>query len=259
MKLFYHTLLAIAVLVCPRLTAQTNSRHFNALVLSENGGHHVRFSDRARIWLDQLAADSNFSVTNIRNTDSITIEYLRNYQLFIQLDYPPYNWKPEAASAFTDYIEKGKGGWIGFHHATLLGEFDGFRLWDWFWNFMGRIRFKDYIADFADGTVQVEDSLHPVMKNLPASFRIEKEEWYTYDSSPRPNIRVLASVDESGYHPQSSKKMGDHPVIWSNEKMKAKNIYIFMGHSPDLFQNPCYIQLFKNAIFWAAGRNNSNH
>ncbi|RYE50525.1 MAG: ThuA domain-containing protein, partial [Sphingobacteriales bacterium] len=41
--------------------------------------------------------------------------------------------------------------------------------------------------------------------------------------------------------------------IWSNESMKAKNIYIFMGHSPQLFDNQVYTRLFRNAIFWAAG------
>ena len=34
-------------------------------------------------------------------------------------------------------------------------------------------------------------------------------EWYTYDKSPRPNVRVLASVDEATYTPASDIKMGD--------------------------------------------------
>jgi len=28
--------------------------------------------------------------------------------------------------------------------------------------------------------------------------------------------------------------MGDHPVIWTNDRMAAHNGYIFMGHGPDL-------------------------
>ncbi|MET0466733.1 MAG: ThuA domain-containing protein [Chitinophagaceae bacterium] len=259
MKLFYYTLLLLAAGISMQATAQTSSPRFNVLVLAENGGHHVRFSAEATKWLEELAADSNFSVTCIRNTDSMTKQFLRNYQLFIQLDYPPYNWTKQAAIAFADYIEKGEGGWIGLHHATLLGEFDGFKLWDWFRDFMGGIRFTDYIPGFADGTVHIEDTLHPVMKGLPKSFRIEREEWYTYDQSPRNNVRVLANVDESSYQPGSDKKMGDHPVIWSNEKMKARNVYIFMGHSPDLFQNPLYVQLLQNAIFWAAGKTGVSH
>ncbi|HEY6766922.1 MAG TPA: ThuA domain-containing protein [Candidatus Sulfotelmatobacter sp.] len=48
--------------------------------------------------------------------------------------------------------------------------------------------------------------------------------------------------------------MGDHPVVWSNEHVKARNIYIFMGHHPELFQNTAFITLFHNSILWAAGR-----
>lgn len=227
---------------------------FKVLALYENGGHHVQYSAAAKIWLNKLAADSGFTINYIQHGDSIDEHLLSQYQLFIQLDYPPYSWGDKAMKAFEDYIEKGKGGWIGFHHATLLGEFDGYPMWQWFSDFMGGIRFKNYIAGFARAQVNVEMKDHPCMKNVPSSFIIEKDEWYTYDKDPRPNVKVIASVDESTYTPQSDIKMGDHPVIWTNDKYKARNIYIFMGHSPDLFQNKTYTTIFSNAIFWAAGR-----
>ncbi len=77
----------------------------------------------------------------------------------------------------------------------------------------------------------------------------------TYDRVP--NVHVLARVDESSYQPSSDIKMGDHPVIWTNEKMKARNIYILMGHHPSLFANDSYKTLLRNAILWAAGRDQS--
>jgi type 1 glutamine amidotransferase len=46
--------------------------------------------------------------------------------------------------------------------------------------------------------------------------------------------------------------MGDHPVIWSNEHMKARNVYIFMGHHAELFSNQAFIRIFHNAIQWTA-------
>jgi type 1 glutamine amidotransferase len=227
---------------------------FKVLVLAEAGGHHIAFTRAAKPWLDQMAADSNFSIQYIQHTDLVNEKFLADFRLFIQLDYPPYAWKPEAAKAFEAYINKGKGGWIGFHHATLLGEFDGFPMWQWFSDFMGGIRFKDYIAAFAKGKVKVEDAAHPVMKGIGKDFWIEKEEWYTYDKSPRPNVHVIASVDENTYSPGTAKKMGDHPVIWSNPRMPGRNVYIFMGHSPELFQNPSYVKLFRNAVSWASQR-----
>jgi type 1 glutamine amidotransferase len=238
-------------------TGQQRPARFKALVLYENGGHHIAYSRTAKTWLNQLAADSSFTIDYINNTDSINKTLLTNYQLFIQLDYPPYNWKPEAVAAFEDYIENGRGGWIGFHHATLLGRFDGFPMWQWFSRFMGNIEFTNYISTFANGTVHVEDSLHPVMKGMPSQFIINKEEWYTYNKSPRPEVHVIARVDESSYAPASTIKMGDHPVIWTNPKYKSRNLYIFMGHAPELFSNTHYTNLFRNTIFWAASAERS--
>jgi len=127
-------------------------------------------------------------------------------------------------------------------------------MWRWFSDFMGGIRFKNYIASFATAKVNVEDRKHPVMQRLDSSFEIEREEWYTYDKSPRPNVHVLASVDEKTYTPDSPLKMGDHPVVWSNEHVKARNVYIFMGHRAEHFQNHAFTTLFRNAIFWAANQ-----
>ncbi len=235
-------------------SAQQKTPRFRVIALYENGGHHIEYSKAARPWLDKLAADSNFAIDYIQNTDMIDSAFLSKYQLFIQLDYPPYGWKDKAVKAFTDYITKGRGGWIGFHHATLLGEFDGYPMWDWFSKFMGDIVYKNYIATFARAKVNVEDPNHPIMKGVPVSFMVEKEEWYTYNKSPRPNVRVLASVDESTYSPNSDIKMGDHPVIWTNPNVAARNVYIFMGHSPVLFDSAVYKTIFRNALFWAAGR-----
>lgn len=227
---------------------------FKVLALYENSGHHLAYSKAAIKWLNQQAKANNFKVDYIQNTETITDSLLNQYRVFIQLDYPPYSWTPRAAAAFTKYIDEGKGGWVGFHHATLLGDFDGFKMWQWFSDFMGGIKFKNYIATFASGQVNVENKQHPVMKGVPSSFTIAKEEWYTYNQSPRPNVQVLASVDEKSYQPKTNITMGDHPVVWTNPHVKARNIYIFMGHSPDLFNSEAYKQLFKNAILYTAGK-----
>ena len=225
---------------------------FKVVVLYENGGHHILYSKAAKVWLDKLAADSNFSIDYIQNTDRVDDKFLAKYQLFIQLDYPPYAWRDTAVQAFQRYISEGRGGWIGFHHASLLGEFDGYPMWQWFSLFMGDIIYKNYIPTFANAKVNVEDASHPSMRGIPSSFIIEKEEWYTYNKSPRANVHVIASVDEHTYDPDSNIKMGDHPVIWTNLNYAARNIYIFMGHSPELFNNSAYTNIFRNSIFWAA-------
>lgn len=218
--------------------AQDSKPKFRVVALAEHGGIHQPFVDAAKIWLQKLAADSNFSIDYIENTKKIDDAFLSHYQLFIHLDYPPYAWTPTAMTAFVKYIEEGRGGWIGFHHATLLGEFDGYKMWPWFSQFMGDIRFTSYIPKFATATVIVENKSHPTMKNLGDSFRVKDEEWYTYNKSPRPNVHVLARVDEGTYSPDTSTKRGTIP--WSGQTNTTRlEISIFSwGVAPSIFKIP---------------------
>jgi type 1 glutamine amidotransferase len=255
-RFFSSSLLSFLIIFSGSITfGQTSKPQFRVLAMTEAGGIHAPFVAAAKVWLKQLADENNFTIDYIENAEPVNEAFLANYQLFIQLNYPPYMWSDTAKEAFRNYITEGKGGWVGFHHATLLGEFDGYQMWPWFSEFMGGIRYKNYIARFAKATVQVEAKDHPCMKGVPATFEVQKEEWYTYNKSPRPNVNVLATVDESSYSPDSEIKMGgDHPVVWSNEHVKARNVYVFMGHHPDLFKNDAFTTIFKNAIFWGAGK-----
>jgi type 1 glutamine amidotransferase len=248
----FFTLIISLVLFCGPAFSQTPD--FKVLVLTERGGQHESFDTAAILWLTEFSKAQNFEFKVINHANVINEKLLSQYHVFIQLDYPPYTWNDTAMAAFVKFIEEGRIGWIGFHHATLLGEFDGYPIWNWFSDFMGGIRFDNYVAQRVDGTVKIEDQNHPVMKGVSPSFVIEKEEWYTYDKSPRTNVHVLASVDESSYSPASDIKMGDHPVVWVNENKKARNVYFFMGHSGSLFESKDYVIMVSNAILWAAGR-----
>jgi type 1 glutamine amidotransferase len=222
--------------------------------LTENGQAeiHAPFVMAAKPWLAQLATETGMTITHVESPNAITDAMLANYNLILQLNFKPFGWNATAQAAFEKYITEGKGGWIGLHHAGLYGPAVSSMTWPWFFNFFGMINWKAYIATFAQATVRVEDAAHPLFKGVPATFVVTTEEWYTWDKNPRPNVKVLANVDESTYMPNSTIKMGgDHPVIWSNDTVKAKNVYIFMGHHPNLFQNTAYTTMLRNAIFWA--------
>ena len=256
MKKIIFTSIVIIGMVLILLSASSNvfakSPKFKVLVLTERGGQHEGFVVAALDWLDIYAAEQNFGITVINHANDIDEAMLANYKVFIQLNYPPYTWNEKAMAAFVKYIEEGRGGWVGFHHATLLGEFDGYPMWNWFSGFMGGIRFDNYVAETASGMVRVEDREHPVMSGVSASFVLSDDEWYTFNTNPRPNVHVLANVDESTYQPDTKVKMGDHPVVWINEKMKAHNVYFLMGHHANLFKSDDFKKMFGNAILWAA-------
>lgn len=232
---------------------QVKQPMFKVFALAETGGAHALFDTAAKLWLNKLAEENNFTIDYANNTKQINKEFLKQYRLFIQLDYPPYPWEKEAQDAFEDYIKNGKGGWIGFHHPTLLGVFDNYPMWQWYSDFMGGIEFKRHIPGGTYATLNVENKKHPVMKGISASFTT-RDEWYIYNKSPRLNVNVLASIDESTYSPIKDVKMGDHPVVWTNEHVKAKNVYIAMGHFPELMEDKNFTTLFHNAIFWTLKR-----
>ena len=246
--------LLLAAILC--LDVYASGQSFKALVLTERGGQHEGFVSAALEWLGEFASKNDFSFTEINDTRAIDSTYLSKYKVFIQLDYPPYNWTDTAKAAFEEAIFDGTIGWVGFHHAALLGDFDGYPMWKWFSDYMGGIRYKNYVAETVSGTVEVEQPGHPVMKGVGSSFSVPDEEWYTFDRSPRRNVKVLAHVDESSYSAATDVKMGDHPVVWTNEKFKARNVYFLMGHHAGLFENKDFTTMFGNAVLWASGPGN---
>ena len=147
--------------------AATPRPAYRVIALAEPGQTiHQPFADAAVQWLRDTAGREGFTVDYIRTTDPIDEAYLAAHDLFIQVNYPPYRWTPVAEAAFKKAMEQGTIGWIGFHHASLLGKFDGFEMSPFFHQFMGRIVFKSYIRDFATGVVHVEDAAHPVFNGL---------------------------------------------------------------------------------------------
>ena len=244
----------LAALFMSAASVQAANPQPKILVLTERGGQHESFASTALEWLDEFCQEHDYQMTVINTPQPIDSAYLSQYALFIQLDFPPYTWSDTAKKAFEASIDKGRLGWVGFHHATLLGDFDGWKMWDWFSDFMGGIRFKNYIAETAAGTIHVERTDHPVMVGVSDSFVLPDDEWYTYDRNPRPNVTVLATVDEESYIPASDVRMGDHPVVWVNESKKARNVYFLFGHAGTLFDSQDFRRMFANAILWAIGQ-----
>lgn len=220
------------------------------LVLAERGGLHEGFTAAGLQWLEDNKERFNMQLTVLNSAKQIKENEIPTYHLVLQLNYPPYAWSEAAQKDMQMYIDRGRGAYIGFHHATLLGEFDGYPMWTWFSDFMGKIRYKNYIAQKCDGTVQVEDRVHPVMKDVPGTFVIPDDEWYTYEQDPRPNVHVLAHVDEASYTIKTDIKMGDHPVVWTNPEKPSRNVYFQFGHSKLLFDNSSFVKLLENSIHW---------
>ena len=51
----------LALCAAGATTARPGDSKFHVLVLYENSGHHIEYSKRARVWLDNLARNSDFA------------------------------------------------------------------------------------------------------------------------------------------------------------------------------------------------------
>jgi uncharacterized protein len=257
---------AMSLAFLPFATKAAAAPRFNMVVIAElladgkgpADDQHRPYVEAAKVWLNQLAKDSNFTVAYLTTPDSFTDAMLANVDLIWQMNYAPYGWPAVPKAAFEKYMNAGKGGWIGVHHASLYGPVITQETWPYFAKLIGEVNYKNYISKFASGNVRVESAAHPVMLGVPPEFNVSTEEWYTWDKNPRPKVTVLANLDESSMKfvdpGQSGTKMGDHPVVWTYEGYKSRNLYIFMGHHPNLFQNQSYMTLLRNSIFWAVNK-----
>ena len=101
-------LVIIALLCAPtRALAQSADVPFHVLALAEESGIHKPFVDGAKVWLAAEGKRDNFTVDYVDNTDKIDDAFLSHYRLFIQLNYPPYDWTPTAMRASERYIDQG--------------------------------------------------------------------------------------------------------------------------------------------------------
>ena len=82
------------------------------------------------------------------------------------------------------------------------------------------------------------------------------DEWYTFIDNPRANVNVLATLDENSIKKFDNDdfRMGDHPIIWSQEKNGVRSFYTGFGHTHESFQDELIIEHIKNAVNWAAKR-----
>jgi hypothetical protein len=73
-------------------TTAAQPKKISILVLTERGGQHESFTTAALQWLGEEKEKLNIEWTEINNTKPISEEYLNQFELIIQLDYPPYSW-----------------------------------------------------------------------------------------------------------------------------------------------------------------------
>jgi type 1 glutamine amidotransferase len=97
---------------------------------------------------------------------------------------------------------------------------------------------------FGEFEVKVTRADHPLMNEVPASFRITDELYHFVQDTNGTPIEVLAT----GTSPVTGKTF---PVVWVTRHPKAKIACITLGHDAKSHEHPAYKQLLQNAVKWS--------
>jgi cytochrome c len=141
-------------------------------------------------------------------------------------------------AAFQRYLRAGHG-WVGVHSASDT-EYD----WAWYGGLVGAY-FRDHPA-IQPATLDVTDPRN----GLPAKW-MRTDEWYNFQSNPRPSVHVLATIEETSY---DGGNMGaDHPIAWWHDYDGGRAWYTAGGHTDEAWSEPLFLGHVLSGIEYAIG------
>lgn len=154
-------------------------------------------------------------------------------------------------AAFEAYIRDG-GGFVGLHSAIPLNGTMEESIWPWYASLYGG-RFRSH-APYRAAYITMEDTTHFSTRGLPVRLGLQ-DEWYALQVNPRdvPGTHVLATVNETGFHPDSYMG-GDHPVTWIRNFEGSRVWVTVIGHDMGSFSNTHFQTHVRHGVLWAAGQ-----
>ncbi len=218
---------------------------FNALVFSKTAAFRHDSIPAGIAAIEHLGEDHGFTVDATEDATAFTTENLANYDVVIWLSTTGDVLNAEQQAAFETYIQNG-GGYAGIHAASDT-EYD----WAWYGDLVGAY-FQGHPPGTPDATVVVEDPAHPSTADLPARWD-RTDEWYSFQSNPRGDVHVLASLDESTYDAGGNAMGDDHPIAWCQYYDGGRSWYTGGGHTDASFEEPEFLEHILEGIRTAAG------
>jgi len=234
---------------CIAQKEQKFEKPINVLVFTKTSGYrHASISSGLKMLSDQCKRQ-NWVITTTEDASLFRDDFLGRFDVAVFLNPTGDAICDEGQAAFEKFMKNGKG-FVGIHAAADF-EYE--------WSFYGDLVGAYFRAHppKQKATVIFENFDHPAMKPFEGmDVYTTVDEWYSFKENPRSKVNVLARLDESTIKKSKNDdwKMGDHPVVWWNEKDGIRTFYTVFGHTREAFQDELIIEHIINAINWAAKR-----
>jgi type 1 glutamine amidotransferase len=185
-----------------------------------------------------LGTKNGFAVDTTEDGGAFTDANLAGYDAVVFLLTTGDVLDDAQQAAFQRYIRAGHG-WVGVHSASDT-EYD----WAWYGGLVGA-----YFRDHPAIQPAVLDVAEP-RNELPARW-MRADEWYNFQSNPRPSVHVLATIEESSY---DGGNMGaDHPIAWWHDYDGGRAWYTAGGHTDEAWAEPLFLAHVLSGIEYAIG------
>ncbi len=251
------------------LEADDPDARFRVLVFSKTAGFRHSSIDDGHAAIEKLGDDNGFQVDHTEDATAFRDAILGHYDAVVWLSTTGDVLNDTQQAAFERFIKAGHG-YAGIHAAADT-EYE----WKWYGRLVGAYFLSHPVGTYPnggrDGTVIVEDTTDHSTQGLPAPRWDRIDEWYNYkpvnfeqtgnvDYSPRANVHVLASLDESTYEEAdgSDGVDDDHPISWCKRYDGGRSWYTGMGHTDDSFTEANFLKHILGGIEVAAGTEGSD-
>jgi putative membrane-bound dehydrogenase-like protein len=108
----------------------------------------------------------------------------------------------------------------------------------------GGARSHDKYGEFE---VKLTEPGHPVLKGVPAEFKLTDELYHSKLDEQANKVQVLATS-------RNLMSGQTYPSVWIVKHPKARIVCIALGHDGKAHNDPAYQTLLRNAVSWAAGK-----
>jgi type 1 glutamine amidotransferase len=138
------------------------------------------------------------------------------------------------------------GGFAGTHSASATEQ-------DWpFYKVLVPATFRTHPA--IQSAVLTIESDDPIVADLPQPW-VRTDELYSFYERPEDTgVKVLLALDEPQMNPvdyPAEFRVGYHPLAWTHEHHGGRAFYTALGHTPESYSEPLFLQMLDRGIAWA--------
>lgn len=200
---------------------------------------------------EKMANKHAFGLTWTTEVQNFNDEYLKGFKVIVFLHAKSDFLSAQQMESLKRFIRNG-GGFVGIHGTSACSKDE-----EWFRKLVGRTLIDH--PEEQTAVLHVIDKNHPATMHLPDRW-VWTDEWYAFTEALTGNQKVLITLDEKTYDPGRTwgdknrhTSMGNfHPVAWYQEYDGGRSFYTTMGHMPELYKDPWFLQHIYGGIYWAA-------